>query len=230
MSRLFWILTLVLTFTLSASAQRTVPGVTTPVPLPPGDPGSGSDVAGVPISVGPSGVSYVDQYGNLLVFDTRYALAQATATNVRRRVSPIPTTRVTVLLSSGAIGGTREYAGSAFQLVGVGQWGTYAIVTTFTQDTDGRVSFSRKLVAINAGVAGTSLPQRVADFVSIGIADNVFQIDVVRAVDHAADTLYAVAGASPIVLLSPGTVPGRIATIYKYVGGAVFLSNTVNLP
>ena len=81
-----------------------------------------------------------------------------------------------------------------------------------------------------AGVAGTSLPQRFSDFVSADIAYNFFHIDVVRSVDRSADTLYAVAGASPIILLSPGTVPGRIATIYKYIGGAVFLSNTVNLP
>ena len=201
---------------VAAAQTRTVPSVIVPVPLPGVNTGSGSAIA----YYGP-GLTQVDNNGNLLVFDTKYAYAELDLSNLRARYSPVVTTRISVVLSSGAVAATREYVGAFFQVVGVGRWGTYAILST---------TAVRKLIAINAGVAGGSLPQTVAGFVSTDVADSVGQIDVVRASDASADTLYAVANSSLIALLTnPSTTSTRTIVTYKFAGGA-FSSIKADLP
>jgi hypothetical protein len=221
MTRLTVISALVLGLAVSAAAQ--VVGVV-PIPLPP-----------VPVT-GLAG-TVIDQNGNLLVFETRYTFPAGTNLNSRiLRVSPTPTTRITPVLASGTAGTAREYAGVTLQVVGVGRWGVYAILTAISTDQNNRTLVTRRLAVINAGVSGTSLPDNANGFVSTELAPNVGQIDVARSPDQSPDTLYAAVSSYPVVLLTPnvGTFPpapgsGRKVTIYKYAGGQ-FSSADVPLP
>ena len=197
----------------AAGQTRTVPGVTTPVPLP------GVDSLISQIASFGVGATQVDNHGNLLIFSTQYSYPNASATNLRLRVTPVPTTKITVVLSSGTVGSSREYPGATFQVVGTGQWGTYAILTTTT---------SRKLVAIDAGVTGTGLPALAANFASTDVASNVFHIDVVRARDGSADTLFTAPGSGAILMLAPIRGANSVV-VYKYAGGS-FSSTKVDLP
>src|SRR5438445_136791 len=96
--------------------------------------------------------SVIDHNGRVLVFDSRYAypVVRAGVDAMPVRFPPTVTTRVTVIESNAASKQDAQYEGS-FQVVGVGRYAVYAIVTTYPSIAASPlapVSISRQLVAI----------------------------------------------------------------------------------
>jgi hypothetical protein len=124
--------------------------VGTIVPMPP-----------VPFPYGTS-VSAIDQFGNLLVFDTVYTYV---APVPGQPVTPsAPMTRITVVPGSGqGTPLTKEYPATTVQILGTGQQAVYAIAYSYTI-SNGKLTNTRTLVAIDVGSAGVSLPDKFSGF------------------------------------------------------------------
>jgi hypothetical protein len=206
---------------MTATAQTVVPS---PVPLP-------------TFSIQPSYVSstsQVDENGNLLVFDMQYSVTSLLSG--RLGLPLLFNMRLTVIPANGGAPVSKEYPATTFQFAGVGRWATYAIMTTYTLDQM-RTSTTRRLIAINAGPAGTSLPDKAADFAFAELSLRVPQVQVSKSNDSSPDTIYAVDGPNlPLAMLPgptttvPATAVARTARIYKFGADRKFTSTQVNVP
>jgi hypothetical protein len=181
------------------------------------------------------GNTIVDNNGNLLIIETQYAYSQPPIVVPRVRTFPTPTTKITPVLSSGVLGAARTYAGVNLHVLGVGNWGVYALMTTISNEQDSRVIITRRLVVLNAGIDGAGLPANASTLISTDLPANFGSINVVRGANQDPDTLYIAAGSVlPVVLLPDSRYPpapfGRRILIYKYAGGAQFTNVTVDLP
>jgi hypothetical protein len=109
-----------------------------------------------------SSVSAIDQFGNLLVFDTVYSYSVPVP---GQTVTPsAPKTHITVVPGSGqGMPLTKEYPATTFQILGTGQQALYAVAYSYTI-ANGKLTNTRTLVAINVGSAGVLLPADVSGF------------------------------------------------------------------
>jgi hypothetical protein len=107
-------------------------------------------------------VSANDQFGNLLVFDTLYSYVVPVP---GQPITPsAPKIRITVVPGNGqGTPLTQEYAATTFQILGTGQQAVYAIAYSYTI-TNGKLTNTRTLVAIDVDSAGVSLPADVSGF------------------------------------------------------------------
>jgi hypothetical protein len=122
--------------TVMAMAQLTV----APTPVP------------VPLSYGFSN-SVIDHNGRVLVFDAIYSYPPILDVQpVAVRFTPTVTTHVTVIESNASSNKDARYDGM-FQVVGVGRYAVYAIITNYTvagNSFQGAASTTRQLVALGA--------------------------------------------------------------------------------
>ena len=154
----------------------------------------------VPISYGFSN-SAIDHNGRVLVFDAMYSyppLLDVQAIPVR--FPPIVTTRVTVIASDANSKQESQYQGT-FQVVGVGRYAVYAIVTNYA-------------IVATAGQAPTSITRQLValgpSFPTLPSIDVPFNASVkISAVgdDGAPDTIAFVPNVlTPLVAGSTGTI------------------------
>jgi hypothetical protein len=177
----------------------------------------------VPISYGFSN-SVIDHNGRVLVFDAMYSyppLLDIQAIPVR--FPPIVTTQVTVIATDAKSTQNSQYQGT-FQVVGVGRYAVYAIVTNYTivaNPVQAPTSITRQLVAL-----GPSFP-------TLPSIDVPFDVNIkVSAVgdDGAPDTIALVPNVvTPLLAGSTGTVlplppvPSQPRTVQMYVSDGNFL-------
>jgi hypothetical protein len=186
-----------------------------PVPMPP-----------IPVPY-TSSVSAIDQFGNLLVFDTEYSYIVPVPG--QPIVPSAPKTRVTVVPVNGQHTPlSKEYAATTFQILGTGQQAVYALAYSYTI-TNGRLTNTRKLVAINVGPAGVLLPDDGVSGPPFPAASLLPRGDakLSRGADaHSSDTISSV---EPPVNPMSMTPVQRLARIIKF-DGIQFSSTDVPLP
>ena len=190
-----------------------------------------------PISYGFSS-SVIDHNGRVLVFDGSYLYTLPPVKDVVQPVAipiaypPTVRTQVTIIEADASSKQSAEYEGS-FQIVGVGRYAVYAIVTNYS-------------AATSSGQAPTSTRQLVAlgpVFPTLPSIDVPWGTDVkISAVgdDSAPDTIAFLPGViTPLAVSSTGTVlpvpptPNlqRKVQIYRYNGGNSFSGpSTVTIP
>jgi hypothetical protein len=182
------------------------------VPLPP-----------IPYPYGTS-VSAIDQFGNLLVFDTVYTYVSPVP---GQPVTPsAPKTRITVVPGNGqGTPLTKEYPATTFQILGTGQQAVYALAYAYTI-TNGKLTNTRTLVAINVGPAGVLVAADVSGLQAASLLPKG-DAKLSRGADaHASDTISSV---DPPTNPMSTTPVQRLARIIKF-DGIRFSSTDVPLP
>src|SRR5437879_4561606 len=118
----------------------------------------GTPIPVAPIAPVPYGLSnsVIDHNGRLLVFDVTYQypspLPGQPGQPVDFRFPPTRTTRVTIIESDASRKRDAQYPG-AFQVVGVGRYAVYALVTDYivgTMFAQAPISIARRLVALSS--------------------------------------------------------------------------------
>ena len=217
-------------------------------------PGSGQVISSLyPYYIASANV--VDSSGNLLVFDTSFAYyplpipAQATTSvtssagtatvsvvttsiPVIVRQAVMPKTKITVLQSGTGKPVSREYSAS-FQIVGAGKHAVYAIMTEYSTAAGTVLTGARKLVTINAGVAGEGLPADLALFPSAELRP-IGEVTLSAGTESTPDSLFNVDPATNIqTLAAPSNVTfapnPRIARTMRF-DGVRFTTTDVTIP
>ena len=172
-----------------------------------------------------SSVSAIDQFGNLLVFDTVYSY---TVPVPGQTVTPsAPKTHITVVPGSGqGMPLTKEYPATTFQILGTGQQALYAVAYSYTIANGRLTSTTRTLVAINVGPAGALLPADVSGFPPANLLPKG-DAKLSRGEDiHSPDTISSVDPPTNPLSMTPVQ---RLARIIKF-DGIQFSSIDVPLP
>lgn len=195
--------------------------------------------------------SVADQYGNVLIFDpiyswgispgvptpavggTRSTGTSVVTTMVVMRYVLSAKTRVTVIPAGGGQPAIREYAAS-FQVLGLGKSSLYAVMNEYLpvsqENYMGYLQGPRKLIAIDAGASGTSLPTALTGFVNAALqssgdvrlhAGTGAQLDLITSIEYASNPL--------IMVPASIAVRPRVARLIRY-DGTKFTSTDVTLP
>jgi hypothetical protein len=174
-------------------------------------------------------VSAIDQFGNLLVFDTVYSYSAPVPVQIPGQpVTPsVPKTLITVVPGSGqGTPLTRQYPATTFQILGAGQQALYAVAYSYTIANGRLTSTTRTLVAINVGPAGALLPADVSGFPPANLLPKG-DAKLSRGEDiHSPDTISSVDPPTNPLSMTPVQ---RLARIIKF-DGIQFSSIDVPLP
>jgi hypothetical protein len=171
-----------------------------------------------------SSVSAIDQFGNLVVFDTVYSYPVPVP---GQTVTPsAPKTHITVVPGSGqGTPLTKEYPATTFQILGTGQQALYAVAYSYTI-TNGRLINTRTLIAINVGPAGVLLPADVSGFPTANLLPRG-DAKLSRGEDiHSSDTISSVDPPTNPLSMTPVQ---RLARVIKF-DGIRFTLTDVPLP
>jgi hypothetical protein len=166
------------------------------------DPTSGAAAAG-PAPAYPNRLPYgysnsvIDQKGRLLVFDVTYEyppVPAGVAPPGALRFPPTMKTVVTIIDSDGSTKRDSQYSG-AFQVVGVGRYAVYAVLTDYSNTSaPAPTGITRRLVAL--GPSFPTLP-------SVDVTGEV-QVRVSAVGDDGAPDMIALVDSPPIpVMLAP---------------------------
>jgi hypothetical protein len=181
-----------------------------PAPVVEASPGLMPTIAPIPYGFSNS---VIDHNGRLWIFDITYDFPPPLANGVR----PIPTrtTRVTLIESNGVTKSTAQFNG-AFQVVGVGRYAVYALITdyppftTVAQPAPPSMLPARSLVALGP------------DFPTLPSVAVPLQAEVKASAvgdDGAPDTIAVVDMTPSPILLGPAgvtttvTIPTRLRTV-----------------
>jgi hypothetical protein len=179
--------------------------------------------------------SVIDHNGRVLVFDSSYTYPaiRAGVDAMPVRFPPTVTTRLTVIESNAAIKNDAQYEGT-FQVVGVGRYAVYAIITTYPSIAASPlapVSVSRQLVAIGPSSFPTlpSIDIPLQSDVKVSAVGDDGEPDTIAVVDNVVTPLLGVATGT-VQPLPPPPVQARIVQIYRSKGDSFNGPAIVPLP
>jgi hypothetical protein len=189
----------------------------------------------------------VDPHGNLLIFDTSYALSSVVAgivgsatkdtVNIPVTLPPVrqlvtPSTKITVIPGGTGKPVSMTYTGT-FEIVGTGKWGLYAIATAYTNSNNQLSVGPRKLIAIDPGPSGTGLPTQpdLSGFLSTPLNNGDVKLNA--STGSAPDILYNLQNGmmllTPLSAISTATALARVERTITF-DGTRFTSTDIPLP
>jgi len=178
--------------------------------------------------------SVIDHNGRVVVFDVSYLYPPVLAVDaIPVRFPPTLTTRVTVIESSAAARKQDAQYEGTFQVVGVGRYAVYAIITNYPISTllpQAAPSITRQLVAI--GPSFPTLPSvdiPLQSDVKVSPVGDDGVLDTIAFVDNTITPLLGVATGS-VEPLPPTPVQRRTVQMYQSDGKSFNALPVVTLP
>ena len=176
--------------------------------------------APIPISYGFSN-SAIDHNGRVLIFDTTYSYTPLLDVQlIPVRFPPTVTTRVTVIASDASGKQDSQYDG-IFEVVGVGRYAVYAIITNYaivSASGQSPVSPTRQLVAL--GPSFPTLPSvdiPLTATAKVSAVGDVGAPDTIAVVPNVITPLLAVSTGT-VLPLPPTPVQPRTVQMYTFDG------------
>jgi hypothetical protein len=157
--------------------------------------------------------SVIDHGGRLLIFDASYVYPPFLAgPSIPVRFPPTVTTRVTLIDSTATNKQDAQYDGT-FQVVGVGRYAVYAIITSYA------ASGIRQLVAL--GPKFPTLPSMDVPLqtdVKVSVVGDGVELDTIALVDNAITPLAGVFSTGAASPLSPVPIQPRTVKMFRSDG------------